>query len=193
MWSRHNCGSPAGMTNTQASSGTLLALCPKSLKVTPARSLWPWTFNCFLPTSQFTTPPPPFLLYFPTKSCACTLSPFSLHGLPLARGTCHVQHQCSLGFHYIMIIISKSCLQRSVPQSKLHVKSQDRGCSPPLSRAGDYPRGQRNRSGWEAELWYSSAPWDAIYPFGVDEHMEFSKLHMQGKATYVCPPCKDPF
>ena len=66
--------------------------------------------------------------------CVHTLSIFPSW---LAFGTRHlpplinIQHQCSLGFHDIMIIISKSCLQRSVPQSKLHVKSQDRGCPPP--------------------------------------------------------------
>lgn len=123
-----------------------------------------------LSTCQFDILPPPFLLCFPAESCALTPSLFFPYDLPLAQASVPFNQTSSTSAHcyFTIMIVSKSSLQPSVPQSKPHLKSRDRGCSPPHCEFPTCAEGYE----WlgSRQSWRSS-----VYLFGADEKTGYPK------------------
>lgn len=147
-----------------------------------------------LPLLSFSTPPLPFPLHFPAKSCALihTLSVFPLE---LAFGTRHL----SLLIRYpepeltiiSLLLLFQSSVFNSLCHSLNHIWNH---------RTEDGPRSCQEfsicveKSKWlrSRESQQSSASWASGCLFEVEEYVEYPKPHMPWKTTCGWSPFKDP-
>lgn len=137
MGSRQYCRFPVSMTNPQTSSG----LPHLPLSVTPARMMWapvsllPPSFNTrevLNPPVNSTFPLHPFTCTSPSNLCKHTL----VFPLQLVFGTRHlsllIRHPVPVLTVISLLLLSQDPVFDPLCQTKLHQKSQDRGCSPSL-------------------------------------------------------------